>query len=113
MGPRVMEPPYRNCGMRISDCGLNSELAASARGAAHSVLRNPQSAIRNSSKLEHLQSVVAGVDRDDPAVAVHRDAPRVGELAGLAAGGAPRFDALPGLAVHELHAVVPELAHHQ
>src|SRR5690348_5226975 len=68
---------------------------------------------RGVSKLKHLESVVPRVHRDDAAVLVYRDAPGVGELARVAAGVAPRLQALAGLLVDALHAVVPELADDQ
>src|SRR5205085_1430692 len=62
------------------------------------------------SELEYLKTVVSGVYHDDAIFAVDDDAPRVGELPGLAAGGAPGGQALAGLLVDLLDAVVAELA---
>src|SRR5436309_15768073 len=64
-------------------------------------------------ELEYLKPIVPRVHRDDAAVLVHRDAPRVGELAGVAAGVSPGPQAAAGLFVHELDAVVAELADDQ
>ena len=65
------------------------------------------------SELEHLQPIVPRVHRDDAVLLVHRDAPRVRQLARVAAAGAPGLQALAGLLVDHLHAVVAELADDQ
>src|SRR4051794_13193052 len=77
---------------------------------------NPQTKPQTTSspsEFEHLQSIVPGVDGHDAVVLVDGDAPRVGQLAWLALGRAPRLEALAGLLVDQLHPVVAELADDQ
>src|SRR2546421_11014493 len=65
------------------------------------------------SKLKHLQPIVPRIDRDDAVSLIDGHAPRIGELAGVAAAGAPGLEALAGGLVDHLHAIVAELADDQ
>ena len=91
----------------LSDIRARSHLPASRSHA----LALPRALLRL--KLKHLQPIVPRVDRDDAVALVHRDAPTGTRAGRVAAAGAPDLQALAGLLVDQLHAVVAELADDQ
>src|SRR2546430_3900229 len=55
---------------------------------------------------EHLQTIVPGVHRDDPSLAIHCRGPGIGKLPWFAAGQAPGGQAPATLFVDQLHPIV-------
>src|SRR4051812_21670713 len=61
-------------------------------------------------KLEYLKPIIPGVHSDNSAALIHGHAPWVGQLPGIAAGGAPDLQTFAGLLIHQLHTIVAEFA---
>src|SRR5690348_1526917 len=74
---------------------------------------SPMVSCQSHLELEHLQSIVPCIHRNHAVLFIHRNAPRIGELARLAPAAAPDFQPLTRFLVNQLYAIVAKLADDQ